>query len=61
MWEDTAVEEVRKVRREHAKKFNYDLALIYKDLKEEEKASGRKIVSLPSRRPEPVTEGKNPQ
>ena len=52
MWKDEIVEEVRKVRDEYAAKFNYDLDAIYKDIKEQEKQSLRKVVSLPSKKPE---------
>ena len=37
MWEDPIVEEVRKIREEHAAKFKYDLDAIYRDLKEQDK------------------------
>jgi hypothetical protein len=47
---DPVVEEVRQLRDEYAKQFNYDLEAIYRDLKEQEKKSGRKYVSLPPRR-----------
>jgi len=50
MWEDPIVEEVRKVREAHAAKFNYDLQAIYRDLKEQERKSGRAFVSYPPRR-----------
>lgn len=50
MWKDPIVEEVRKLREEHAAQFDYDLKAIYDDLKETEKQSGRKIVRLPSKR-----------
>ena len=46
MWNDSIVEEIRKVREEHAEKFNFNLDAIYQDLKKREKKSGRKIVSL---------------
>lgn len=52
MWKDEIVEEVRKVRDEYAAKFNYDLDAIYKDIKEEEKMTRRKVVSLPPKKPE---------
>ena len=52
MWEDEIVEEVRKARDEYAARFNYDLDAIYKDLKEKEKHSRRKFVSLPPKKPE---------
>ena len=51
MWADPIVEEVRKIREEHAARFGYDFQAIYNDLKETEKQSGRKIVSLTPRKP----------
>jgi hypothetical protein len=50
MWRDPIVEEVRKAREEHAARFAYDLEAIYQDLKETERRSGRKVVSLPPKR-----------
>ena len=50
MWEDPIVEEIHKFREEHAKKFNYNLEAIFKDLKEKEGKSGRKAISLPIKR-----------
>ncbi|MFH1114390.1 MAG: hypothetical protein V1792_10755 [Pseudomonadota bacterium] len=47
MWTDPIVEEVRKVREEHAARFGYDLRAIYDDLKATEGQGGRKVVSLP--------------
>ncbi len=44
-WSDPIVEEVRRGRDAYAARFNYDLRAIYRDLKEQEKRSGRKIVS----------------
>ena len=44
-WSDPIVDEVRRVREAYAARFNYDLWAIYRDLKEQEKRSGRKIVS----------------
>jgi hypothetical protein len=54
MWEDPIVEQVRKVREEHAAKFNYDLQALCRDVKEREKQGGWKLVSLPPRRPAPI-------
>ena len=48
---DDLVLEVRKIREAYAKQFGYDLQAIHRDLKEQEKISGRKIVSLAPRRP----------
>ena len=47
MWEDPIVARLHKIREEHAREFNFDLQAIYRDLKEEEAKSGRKIISLP--------------
>ena len=44
-WSDPIVDEVRRARDAYAARFNYDLRAIYRDLKEREKRSGRKIVS----------------
>ena len=52
MWKDPIVEEVRKIREEHAEQFGYVLDAIYDDLKERERRSGRKIVTLPPKRVE---------
>lgn len=43
---DPIVEEVRKARQDHARKFDYNLSEICNDLKKIEKASGHRIVSL---------------
>ena len=44
-WSDPIVDEVRRARDAYAARFNYDLRAIYRDLKEQEKRSGRKVVS----------------
>ena len=51
---DPIVEEVRRVREEHAARFNYDLDAIFQDIKEAERKSGRHFVNYPPRSPEPV-------
>lgn len=43
---DPIVDEVRRVRDAHAARFNYDLDAIFRDIKEQEKRSGRKFVSF---------------
>lgn len=43
---DPIVDEVRRVRDAHAARFNYDLDAIFRDIKEQEKASGRTFVSF---------------
>ena len=52
---DDVLLEVRKVREAYAQQFDYNLQAIHRDLKEQEQASGRRIVSLPPRRPKQVT------
>lgn len=49
---DPIVDEVRKVRDAHAARFNYDLDAIFRDIKEQEKKSGRKFVCFPPRKAE---------
>ena len=51
MWNDPIVEEVRKVREAHAKKFNYDLQAIVADLKKQQKAGGKEFVTLRPKEP----------
>lgn len=46
MREDEIVKETRRLRDEYAKKFNYDLDLIFEDLQKKQKESGRKYVSF---------------
>ena len=46
MWTDEIVQEIRKEREEHAARFNYDIEAIWRDLKEQERKSGRPVVSL---------------
>lgn len=51
MQPDPIVEEVRKARDEYAKRFNYDLDAICRDLQEKQKRGKRKVISLPPKRP----------
>ncbi len=43
---DSIVKEVRTFRDEHAKKFNYDLSAICKDLIKKQKNHSERVVSL---------------
>jgi hypothetical protein len=52
---DSVVQEVREIRDAYARQFGYDLRAIHRDLKAQEQASGRRIVCLPPRHPEPVS------
>lgn len=51
---DPIVDEVRRVRDAHAARFNYDLDAIFRDIKEQEKKSGRRFVSFNPSRLEPT-------
>jgi hypothetical protein len=51
MWRDEILEEIYRIREDHAKAFNYDLKAICNDLQKRQAASGRKIISKPLRQP----------
>jgi hypothetical protein len=52
---DDILQDVRKVREAYAKQFGYDLQAMHRDLKDQEKISGRRVISLPPRRPKRAT------
>ncbi len=54
MNDDPIVEEVRKARNEYAKKFDYDLDAICRDLQKKQEQPGKQVVSFPPKRPEVV-------
>ncbi len=47
MWKDEIVEEIHRIREEHAKAFNYDLDAMFADWQKQEAESGKKIISVP--------------
>lgn len=49
MWEDEILEELHKIREQHAKSFNYDFKEIFADWQRRQAASGKKLVSLKNR------------
>jgi len=55
---DPIVEEIRRIRHEHASKFHFDLDAIFEDLREKERKSGRNTVSLKPRPAKPARSGK---
>jgi hypothetical protein len=60
---DPIVEETRKIREEHAARFNFDLDAIYEDCKKSERDLGLPLVTLPPNRiakPVQGTPGKRP-
>ena len=44
-------EEIRKIRDEYARQFNYDLDAICRDLEMKQRQPGKKVVSFPPKRP----------
>jgi hypothetical protein len=59
MGKDSVVEQVREARQEYAKRFDYDVDRIYRDLKKQETKSGRNAISLPPKRAKsPTRKGK---
>lgn len=51
MWQDEILEEIYRIREEHAKSFDYDLRAICEDWRRKQAQSGRKFVTLtPERR-----------
>lgn len=51
MIKDPIVEEVRKARDEYAKKFNYDIDAICRDLQQKQQQPDKNVVSFPPKRP----------
>ncbi|MBN3940299.1 MAG: hypothetical protein V7L21_13160 [Nostoc sp.] len=47
MWKDEILEEIYRIREEHAKAFNYDLQAICDDLRQKQAVSNRQIISQP--------------
>jgi hypothetical protein len=47
---DPIVEEIRRIRDEHAARFKYDLDAIFDDIKKSEKELGLPLVTLPPNR-----------
>lgn len=44
--EDKLINEIRAIKDGLASKYNYDLRAMYKDIKQKQKLSGRKIINL---------------
>ncbi|MCC5618666.1 hypothetical protein LC605_26970 [Nostoc sp. CHAB 5836] len=51
MWKDEILEEIYRIREEHAKSFNYDLQAICDDLRQKQAVSSRQIISQPLKQP----------
>jgi hypothetical protein len=54
MWIDEIVEETRRVREEQTARFKYDLDVIYRNLKEKERVSKRRVISFQPKRPNSI-------
>jgi hypothetical protein len=46
MWQDEILDEIHKIREEHAKSFNYDLDAMFADWQRRQSEDGREVVSL---------------
>ena len=53
---DPIIAELRAVRDRHAARFDYDLAAIFRDIREMQETSGRDYVRYPARRVLSVSE-----
>ncbi|ETX05217.1 MAG: hypothetical protein ETSY2_24270 [Candidatus Entotheonella gemina] len=49
MWQDPIVEELHKIRADHAAQFNYDLQALVQHYQQEQRCSLRKMVSFTNR------------
>jgi hypothetical protein len=50
MLQDETLDEIHKIREEHAKSFNYDLDAMFADWQKKQAESGREIVKLSANR-----------
>ena len=50
MLNDPVVEEIRRIRDEHAARFNYDLDAIFDDFERSQKELGLPLITLPPNR-----------
>jgi hypothetical protein len=46
MWQDEILEDIHRIREEHAKSFNYDMRAICEDWRKKQAQSGRELVTL---------------
>ncbi len=50
MYKDEIVEEVQRIKQEHAAEYNYDIRAMFRALREKQRKNGRKVVSPAPRR-----------
>lgn len=60
MWKDEVLEEIYRIREEHAKSFNYDLQAICDDLRNKQEKTGRQIISVPLKHPSQSNKSPHP-
>jgi acid stress-induced BolA-like protein IbaG/YrbA len=51
MWKDEILEEIHRIREEHAESFNYDLQAICDDLRRKQAVSEQQMITKPLKRP----------
>jgi hypothetical protein len=56
MEQDSVIKEIRAVRETLAERFNYDLEALHCFIKEQERKSGRQLVTFPPKRIKPDKE-----
>jgi hypothetical protein len=57
MWDDEIIDELHRIREEHAKAFNYDVKAICADWRKRQAQSGRKFITLtPANPPATMTQ-----
>jgi len=49
-WQDPIVEEIRRIRQEHAARFNYNVRAIIEDARKRQQQGNRKVVSFAAQR-----------
>lgn len=52
---DPIVAEIRKEREQHAAQFGFDLGEIFRDIQEQQRASGREFARYPARPAQPTS------
>lgn len=58
MYLDSITEEIRRIRRELAAKFDNDIARIGADLRRQQAEGSRRVIQLPPREPRVISKGR---
>lgn len=61
MWQDPVVKETRKRREEYSAKFKHDPDAIFDEICNRQSQPGKKLVSLPGRKPTPMPSAAYPK